>query len=246
MRLCANVARRFLWRVALMLALLLPITDGSAAAAEDEALAVEMRSALSEQDSPLPGDDPLSVISSLPEIRGIMPPIEELPPNRWLRVIIWTALLAGSAVFLLIQWRRYAARIACARALRLLRKLSDDTLTSDEDIKRFYLRLNRVLRNYIQRCYGIHIGLRPCVWLRGFAECGVCRLSRTNMELLADLESRNIGDETFSMIYNLLFTCDLVKFAKHHPSPAEAREALAAGSRFVKELEVEREEGGGE
>jgi hypothetical protein len=206
-----------------------------------EPLAVETRTALSERvDLPL-DDDPLSVIGSLPEIRGIMPPIEELPPNRWLCVAGWMAVIAVVAVLILLQRRRYIARFAYICALRALRGLRHDDLTDDEDIKRFYLRLNQVLRKYIQRCYGINIVPRSHCWFRVSTVRGVCRLSRTNMELLADLDVRPNGDEARQMIQNLLRTCDLVKFAEYRPTPAKALAALAAGIRFVKETAALRE-----
>ena len=207
------------------------------ASVDTESVKIEVNSVLGPEGGAVVSTNIIATLSSLPDIRDIQPPVKEMPVNAW-----WIVLPALAAIVLLItpafiQWRRHLARVCEKKALRDLNRLKQAGMIEADDVRHFYLRLNRILRKYIQRCYGIELSRQIPSLLANWLGAGTgseCRLSRTNRELIEDLRRQEAGEGEREAIYDVLQECDLVKFAHKMPAPDTARDALSISFQFVK------------
>jgi len=87
-----------------------------------------------------------------------------------------------------------------------------------------YVELSRIMRHYVEDRFGLHAP------------------ERTTEEFLREAaESGRLTGEQRERMREFLVACDLVKFARAEPGPAEMRDALAAAERFVRETAPRRE-----
>ena len=170
------------------------------------------------------------------ELRALpMPPPVDLP-RPWPR--FWPAYAAIGAVaavalaaFLVARRRRreFAAVIIPAHewARRMFTELIADDLLARDRTQEFFYRISGIVRGYIERRFGLTAA------------------EMTTEEFLsaATSDARFSGHHT-AALDPFLRACDLVKYAKHQPRPADADESLHAAQGFVEETR-EREDGTG-
>ena len=159
----------------------------------------------------------------LAELRDVTPP-EQLPPAPVWRVpVYWAALplaLAG-ALLGVVYLRRRARRQVPPRpdvwALSELERIERLPLLEQADVERLHMLLSEVVRRYLELRFQL-----PAP-------------EQTTAEFLAAVQSSSLPEEPQAMVRDLLERCDLVKFARAHPSVGECQ-ALAMGARrFVQE-----------
>ncbi len=96
-----------------------------------------------------------------------------------------------------------------------LRKLDDEKLWQQNQVKKFYSRLSEILRMYLEYRYS---------W---FA------LESTTEEISDKIDSYKISEEAKESLLFILSNADLVKFAKMNPSADVNMKAMENGFRFV-------------
>ena len=89
-------------------------------------------------------------------------------------------------------------------AFRELEKLKDEKLWQKGEIKKYYTRLTEILRQYLEKRYGVY------------------SMEMTTSETLESLVNTGFRkDESYTMLRSVLTGADLVKFAKYKPEPSE-------------------------
>lgn len=155
------------------------------------------------------------------DIREIKPPVE-IQLNWWLLLMkIGVGLLIlGIPIggfFLYRRWksgkgilpvREEPPRPPHEIALEALDKLGTSDLLEKGEIKLFFIELSEIIRRYIGGRYF------------------VVAMEMTTTEVLEGLSNVGLNDEDFSLFEMFFRRCDLVKFAKHKPSPQETEETV--------------------
>jgi hypothetical protein len=174
----------------------------------------------------------LTVTSLVPEnadltaLKDIAPPIDlpsgGFPAWVWVTVGSLGSLGVGLGVWWYWRWRRAAAsaapRPAHVLALAALQQLQREDLIARQDIETFYVRLSGILRQYVERRFGLHAS------------------EQTTEEFLEALLSRGglLATHRF-LLQTFLEHCDLVKFARHQPTPDVIHGALTSVTRFIEQ-----------
>ena len=96
-------------------------------------------------------------------------------------------------------------------------RLRESGLLAGGDFKLFYSRLTEILRAYIEPRFGIDA------------------LDRTTAELRTEMKRMNLEDRLHDLLFALLDSADLVKFAKFRPTADQAERDFQAGWLFVHE-----------
>ncbi len=177
-------------------------------------LRVSVRSALG------PGDDTRAIKTAV----GVPLPWRG-SPLWW--IVAAAGLAAAGAALLLVRYlrRRPGRRETAAEpvpahewAAAELERLAAAALVEAGRFHEFYYRLSDVVRQYVERSFGL---MAP---------------ERTTEEFLREARrSRVLRDEHKSLLAGFLRAADLVKFARHVPAAGDALEALAAARRFVEQ-----------
>lgn len=100
-------------------------------------------------------------------------------------------------------------------ARRELKKLEEEKLWQQEEIKKYYSRLSDILRLYLEYRYG---------W---FA------LESTTEKIREDISQYNISQEPQQELLAVLYEADLVKFAKRIPPPDINRKVMEQACRLI-------------
>lgn len=165
--------------------------------------------------------------------RDVAPPVSLEPPGlpAWVWLAAGLVLALGLlATWLWRRWRRYrpgaarpVARPAHVLALEALQRLQGENLIGEQQIERFYVALTDILRRYV-------------VW-----RFGLRAPAQTTEEFLtaADVSGGLIAARS-GLLGNFLRHCDLVKFARHRPTPTDMRQAFDRARAFVEETADER------
>ncbi len=150
------------------------------------------------------------------DIRDIKTPLSL--PRDYRKIIIWTSLALALLVLLGVSfyiWRRHRAgkgilpqrveppRPAHETALAALSALRASSLLAEGRVKEYYIELSEIIRRYIEGRYFI------------------TALELTSLELISDLRRADVEVENIELIQSFLEVCDLVKFAKLIPPPAQ-------------------------
>lgn len=175
----------------------------------------------------------IHVRSVLPE--GDHPPAGIKDPW-WLRRSWWSVILGALAAILLgaavvAAWRRYRRRLRAGpaapaaaavpeeppyeRALRELEALLAGDLLARGKLKEFHIALSEIIKRFLAGRYRFDA------------------LDRTTAEVLADLSRSGAGSSLLGGAAQLLGACDLVKFAKHRPAPAEIDETVGSARALI-------------
>lgn len=108
-------------------------------------------------------------------------------------------------------------------ALAALNKLEEKKLWQKGEVKEHYTLLTAILREYLERRYGINA------------------LEQTSDEILAQLGSLELGKELLSDTEQLLSAADLIKFAKADPGADLHKATIERVRRFVMETMLPEE-----
>jgi len=104
-------------------------------------------------------------------------------------------------------------------AQQLLQGLADERLIEQDLVAEFYLRLSRIVREFLESLFGF-----PAT---GF----------TSRELLRALTEKRVGAQLVQLVDQFYQHCDLVKFTSNRASQQEMQEALAKARRLVDETQ---------
>jgi hypothetical protein len=152
-------------------------------------------------------------------------PVEASPATKALMgiaVVLGLAVLIAIIALIVRRRRRAEAEEPCVPphvwAMERLRALQDEQLLERGDLHAFYFRLSDIVRQYIERRFGI---MAP---------------QRSTEEFLRETRTSPVlSDEHKQVLAGFLRFADMVKFALHRPSAAEGEKAFAAARRFVEE-----------
>ncbi|MDZ7342217.1 MAG: BatD family protein [candidate division KSB1 bacterium] len=155
------------------------------------------------------------------DIRDIKPPLEI--PRDWKRMIRFAVaglliILIAALVFWYIRRLRQGKSLLPIRekpkrpsheiALEELEQLLKLQLLEKGEFKAFYSRISEIIRRYIEGRYFI-----PA-------------LEMTTGQLIDTMQQAEIETEAVRLVEDFLMSCDLVKFAKYIPMPAENQQAI--------------------
>jgi hypothetical protein len=182
--------------------------------------------------------DPLivTVTTVLPDNADLTAPKDIAPPvpiqQPGLPLWLWVGLggLAALGIAGGVWWwrrtRRPAAipyRPAHELALEALRRLQLQELVTQQHIEAFYVRLSAIIRQYIERRFGLRAP------------------EQTTEEFLAAvLATGGLIAAHRELLSTFLHHCDLVKFARHQPTSDDMRQALASAGTFVEQTADEQ------
>jgi hypothetical protein len=170
-------------------------------------------------------------VTGASDVRDIKPP--RPVPRDWRPFIIAGAgLLVLAALAALVVWLRRRRRPVVApppmpaeeRARRALAELAARGLVAERAFKEYYATLSAIVRLYLEERFGLRA---PEMTTEEFlaATARNAELTRAHRAALADF----------------LRESDLVKFARHLPTLADAERAFGAAGRFVDETAPRRE-----
>jgi hypothetical protein len=153
-----------------------------------------------------------------------------LPLLRWV-LFAAGALLLAAAVFFGVRWwraRRRAAPVPAApptppheTARRALAALRAKRFVEQRQVEPFYLELSAIVRRYIEERFGLRAP------------------ERTTEEFIREATGSGLLAAAHQgLVREFLVQCDLVKFARHRPLPADMAEAFAAAERLVEETKA--------
>lgn len=159
------------------------------------------------------------------DFRDIKNPVE-LPRKRSWEWLVWLAILALAVVVILTGrsvWRR---RMTAPTRVRIVpphewareqfRLLQAERFVERHEVHEFYFRLTWIVRQYIERRFGIMAA------------------EQTTEEFLAAAKDHpSLGGSHKAGLSGFLQAADLVKFAKYAPGEAESNQALGAAEAFV-------------
>jgi hypothetical protein len=102
----------------------------------------------------------------------------------------------------------------------LSRRLVEQSL-----LKQFYLELSEIVKRYLGQ------------------KLNILSLERTTEEFIRDLRKTSLALQDFEMIQEFLVECDLVKFAKYHPSPEEIQSIIQKAVQLIASIEASHNRG---
>ncbi len=154
-----------------------------------------------------------------------------LPPDRSGWIWAGAGLVAAAGALLLGSrlWRRLRRRAidtprgappaptrpAYDRCLEALEALLRSGLLEAGKIKEFHVALSEIVKRYLGEVYGFDA------------------IDRTTWEAMRDLAATEASASLRSETGVFLSECDLVKFAKHRPGPAEVQETVARARKIL-------------
>jgi len=101
-------------------------------------------------------------------------------------------------------------------ARRLIAALIAENLLERGAAQEFHYRVSYILRGYIERRFDVSAG------------------EMTTEEFLnAIVSDRRFGSDVTTELHPFMIACDLVKYARHQPTPEESMTALRATEAFV-------------
>ncbi|QBA65245.1 hypothetical protein [Muriicola soli] len=139
-----------------------------------------------------------------------------LPFYFW--VILGTLLLVGIILWYIFRRKPLSEEEQIAllppydRALQELKKLEKSKYLIQEEYKKYYSELTDIVRSYLEE--DVHISA---------LESTTDQLI-TKLELMKDAGELKIDDETIQQFKQILYTADLVKFARSKPETSKAEE----------------------
>ncbi|PIQ87261.1 MAG: hypothetical protein COV74_01700 [Candidatus Omnitrophica bacterium CG11_big_fil_rev_8_21_14_0_20_45_26] len=163
-------------------------------------------------------DQGQSASQDIKDVKGIL----LFQHSRW----IWLALITGLLVIAAI-WRLFnrqkkhmtamgeqPALSADEEAYRALNRLIESNLLKQQLYREYFFQLSEIIRRYFERRFYFSA------------------LESTTDEVMQSIRQKNLDGKTLTLIRQTLEFCDLAKFAKYKPSPAEVLEL----NRFSKEI----------
>jgi hypothetical protein len=150
----------------------------------------------------------------------------ELPVERGRAWLWWSLAVAGAvaALAIIIGLLRHRTRRAAVPkplpahewAFFALQRLEEDRLIEAGRVQEFYFRLSGIVREYIERRFGL---MAP---------------ERTTPEFLMEVRAApSLGSEHKRLLGDFLQAADMVKFARYEPAQSEVNGALGTAREFV-------------
>ena len=183
---------------------------------ETERIFIEVKSLLPEKASAL-------------EIKEIVPPTDlprSFSPGFYL-LIAGVLLMAGVLSGYFYWWKKKKKALDAPKvpphdiAYRELEVLLSEKLIEQGEIKTFYLRLSNILRDYIENRFSLRAP------------------ERTTEEFLLDLRSTDLlMVSQKDLLKAFLKHCDMVKFAKLHPSMQEIQKTFDSCKQLIEETKT--------
>ncbi len=149
--------------------------------------------------------------------------------------IIGASILIVLIIIGVILWIRYKTRpVAAARpmpkdpahiwARKELKKLEDEKLWQNNDVKQYYIRLTEILRLYLEYRFN---------WLA---------LESTTEEIEMAIDQYKMKEKAKENLLKILRVADLVKFAKMVPPPDTNINSMDSAYKFIELTEPKEEE----
>jgi hypothetical protein len=179
---------------------------------------------------------PLEIVSVIkdktPELRDLKPQLELPEDYTWVWVGLLCVLVAAAAAMFL---RRYPNKRKNPEspdrpraplippheeARRALDALLAKNLPASGMLREFYFELSEIIRRMVGRQYNI------------------VTLERTTVEILEELHPVPHEPLSLKNLENMLERCDLIKFAKHEPMPAEQTGLLQGTCALIDEVRL--------
>jgi hypothetical protein len=161
---------------------------------------------------------------SLADIKGLKPPVTFGTKFPWGYVIL-AAVLVAAVVYLVMRRRKRVelesesepvdTRPPWEIAASELKKLRESDLIENGQFKVYYFTLTDIIKAYLEPRYGIDA------------------LERTTYELRSELKRISLDEQHYGLLFDLLDSADLVKFAKHIPDGHQVDEDFQRAWRFV-------------
>lgn len=160
------------------------------------------------------------------EIRSIKGPLD-IERNWWLLVpwLLVAVAIIGATVWWIRKRRSREADTATAPivparppyevALEALDELEQSGLLDRGEFKEFHIRVSDIIRRYLEGRYGIDA------------------LELVTDEVVEDMRVLGVDAEVVDTTRDFLAACDLVKFARHTPSPEASRERINTARSLV-------------
>jgi hypothetical protein len=158
------------------------------------------------------------------DIKGLVP----LPGIPWWGWAL-AAVVVIAAAYAVYRWRhrKRAALTPAIKAvflspseiaLKALEKLLEDRLIERGEAEEFYTRLSDIIRRYLEDVFQLRAP------------------ERTTEEFLYEAARNNLLTPSHKdLLQEFLQECDLVKFARHRPGPADMKRGFGVAERFVQE-----------
>ncbi|MEE2907846.1 MAG: hypothetical protein VX527_08430 [Planctomycetota bacterium] len=165
--------------------------------------------------------------ATLRDIRGHVQMIDPWPAWVWAAIVI-VALVLIAIITILIRGRglqELAALSPEEQARRDLASLEASGLLQQKQVQPFYFRLTDILRHYIEGRFGLQAP------------------RSTTAEFLLEMgHSSVLNNSQQDALSQFLRAADMVKFARHEPTPETGREALSQARLFVEETATNENE----
>lgn len=158
-----------------------------------------------------------------PELNEIKGPVDlPLRPN-WLLIVLSFLLFTGIIVVFILFRKRKREEVSAIPsippyeiALKELEALLKEDLIAKGFIKLFYQKISDIVRNYIENRFRIHAP------------------ERTTEEFMEELRSSTLLQQQYRPLLEKFLThCDMVKFAKYHPSEDEILATIDSAKDFL-------------
>jgi hypothetical protein len=168
---------------------------------------------------------PIDTTNSIRDIKGLYKaPVNFREIFPYFLSLVALALLVWFIVYYYKKKKRNEPVIARGKpvdppdiiAIRALDQLNEERLWQQGRVKEYYSCLTDILREYIEKRYGL------------------LAREQTSFEILAAIEDILQRDSNYAVLRNLLPLADLVKFAKANPEPDENLNHLENAYRFVR------------
>ncbi|MBI4372690.1 MAG: hypothetical protein HY585_03070 [Candidatus Omnitrophica bacterium] len=143
------------------------------------------------------------------DIRGVKG-VRKLEKRFWLWILAIILLTTGASFWYFFRRKQIPqnqpspeeALLPHEEAYQALNRLRNSDLLRKGQVKVYFFQVSEILRRYFERRYHIRA------------------LESTTYELTKDLKDK-VASDHFKLIQEVLAFCDLVKFAKYNPEPAE-------------------------
>jgi hypothetical protein len=145
-----------------------------------------------------------------------------LPPWVWVALSVLVALACLAGIWWYYRRQRRQAppppQPAHLLALQALERLRREDLIAQQRVEAYYVRLSDILRRYVEWRFGLRAPEQT-----------------TEEFLVAVLATGGLIATHRSLLSTFLQHCDLVKFARHQPSPSDMQQAWESAKGFVEQ-----------
>jgi len=164
------------------------------------------------------------------DIKNLKPPFKIKEKNRWYLYLLLAIVAGGILTWVYLHWRIKGTGFPQTRlekekpawlvALALLEELKSSNYLKQREIKKYYIVLSQIIRDYLESRFNI-----PAV-------------DRTTSEIRWEMKKNKIEQQIVQRVIDLLSECDLVKFAKFIPSIQQTEEDWRESHDLVQDTKI--------